>query len=388
MLTWVLMVRRFTVVCVVSVALGWCVSSRTSAQATSPLGGIWSLNKSLSEFPKEIGFDIVLPNVGDSQGQGAAPSGGRGRRGSSRSGGGVPLAARPESYQDGQRMRILVGEVREPSSRLTIVDTPSVVTITNDLGQSRVLHPTGREESVDVENIPIAVTTTRDGDKLIVLYHVEQNRDVRWTYSPSTNPPRLSVQAQLIEKGKEGDKATRVYDSGLSNVAAAPQPGAAPSSAGSRPPGLPGAPAPEQFDQRPGAEFAGLKSVGVLVEDLGPEARACGLRQDVIEDALAKRLTAGGLSVRKNSDEDTYVYVNIITTSLANGTCVSRYDAFLYTHATSKLSYHDRPVLVQVSLMHRGGIGASAIGPHSASVVRGLEGYVDVFVTQIHDANK
>jgi hypothetical protein len=384
------MVRRFAVMCVLSVALGWCVSSRTSAQATSPLGGIWSLNKSLSEFPKEIGFDVVLPNVGDTPGQTSAPAGGRGRRGGSRStGGGTPFAVRPESYQDGQRMRILVGEVREPSARLTIVDTPSVVTITNDLGQSRVLHPTGREESVDVENIPIAVTTTRDGDKLIVLYHVEQNRDVRWTYSPSTNPQRLSAQAQLIEKGKEGDKATRVYDAGLANVADAAQREAAPSSfAGSRPPGLPGAPAPEQFDQRPNAEFVGLKSVGVLVEDLGPEARACGLRQDAIEDAIAKRLTAGGLSVRKNSDEDTYVYVNIITTSLANGTCVSRYDAFLYTHATSKLSYHERPVLVQVSLMHRGGIGASVAGAHSASVIRGLEGYVDVFVTQVRDANK
>ena len=54
-------------------------------------------------------------------------------------------------------MRILVGEVREPSTRLTIVDTPSVVTITNDLGQSRVLHLTGREESIDVESIPISV---------------------------------------------------------------------------------------------------------------------------------------------------------------------------------------------------------------------------------------
>ena len=207
--------------------------------------------------------------------------------------------------------------------------------------------------------------------------------------SRSANPPRLAVEAQLIERGKEGDKATRVYDAGLLNVAAAAQPGAAPlPSAGSgQQPAPPGSQARESFDQRPGAEFSGLKSIGLLVEELGSEARACGLRQDVIEDAVAKRLTAGGLSVRKNSDEDTYVYVNVITTSVANGTCVSRYDAFLYTQATSKLSYHDRPVLVQVSLMHRGGIGASALAAHSAYVLRGLEGYVDVFVTQIRNAN-
>ena len=383
-----MMGRRFAVMCVVTVALGWCMSSRTSAQATSPLGGIWSLNRSLSESPKEIGFDILPQIAGDNEGQTSGSAGGRGRRGSTRSGG-SRTPTRPESSDDVQRMRILVGEVRDPAARLTIVDTPSVVTITNDLGQSRVLHPNGREESIDVENLPIAVTTTRDGDQLIAVYHVEQYRDVRWTYSRSMTPSRLSVEAQLIERGKTGDKATRVYDAGLVNVAAAPQPGAAPSSAGSRQqPAPPGSPTPESFDQRPGAEFGGLKSVGVLVEDLGSEARACGLRQDVIEDAVAKRLTAGGLSVRKNSDEDTYVYVNVITTSVANGTCVSRYDAFLYTQATSKLSYHDRPVLVQVSLMHRGGIGVSALAAHSASVLRGLEGYVDVFVTQIRDANK
>jgi hypothetical protein len=45
-------------------------------------------------------------------------------------------------------------------------------------------------------------------------------------------------------------------------------------------------------------------------------------------------------------------------------------------------------VLVQVSLMHRGGIGTSAPTAHGAAVVRGLEEYVDLFVTQIRDANK
>ena len=103
---------------------------------------------------------------------------------------------------------------------------------------------------------------------------------------------------------------------------------------------------------------------------------------------MSKRLTDGGFAVRKNSDDDTYVYVNVITTTLSNGTCVSRYDAFLYTHATAKLSYRDQPVLVQVSLIHRGGIGSSAPVGHAGAVTRGLEGYVDLFVTQIRDANK
>ena len=166
------------------------------------------------------------------------------------------------------------------------------------------------------------------------------------------------MEVQLLEHGK-GDKVTRVYDAGIGSDA--PRPPATPPRRlrqGRRPP--PGQPASARpaFDQRPGAEFRGLKSLGVLVEDFGGEATACGLNHDAIEDALAKRLTAGGLAVRKNSDDDTYVYVNVISTSSADG-CVSRYDAFLYTHATARLAYHEQPVLVQVSLMHRGGIGAS-----------------------------
>jgi hypothetical protein len=73
---------------------------------------------------------------------------------------------------------------------------------------------------------------------------------------------------------------------------------------------------------------------------------------------------------------------------MSNGTCVSRYDAFLYTYATAKLSYRDQSVLAQVSLMHRGGMGSSAPSAHAAEVTRGLENYVDVFIKQINDANK
>ena len=83
-----------------------------------------------------------------------------------------------------------------------------------------------------------------------------------------------------------------------------------------------------------------------------------------------------------------YVYVNVMTSSLADGTCVTRYDSFLYTHATATLSYREKPVLVQVSLMHRGGISGGALSTHAATVVRGLQNYIDLFVTQIHDANK
>jgi hypothetical protein len=287
---------------------------------------------------------------------------------------------------------LLIADLRNPPQRLMIVDAPAAITITNELGQPRTLHPTGREESLEIQGVPFTATTTREGDRVVVVYHVAQGRDVRYTLSAAANPLRLLVEAQLIDGGKAGDKLTRVYNLGVAAEApaqASAPPTQAPAAPAQAPAGQPASgQAPGGFDQRPGAEFKGLKTVGILVEDFGQEAKACGLNQDVIQDALSRRLSAGGLTVRKNSDDDTYVYVNVITTITPNVGCVSRYDAFLYTHATARLAYHEQPVLVQVSLIHRGGIGASTTTGHAAAVSRGLEGYIDIFLTQIRDANK
>jgi hypothetical protein len=375
------MQRLFVPISFVTVlAASGVLSSPARAQSPSPLAGIWTLNRSLSEFPREIGFNPswITAARGDDQRSGTS-GGGRGRRGGGGRASG-PIPARPESYDEARRVQLLTAEVRNPPVRLMVVDTPSAVTITNELGQSRTLHPDGKEESIQLEGVPIGVTSSREGDRFVVVYRVDRDRAVRYSYSSSNNPSQLVVDVQFLDHGA-GDKARRVYEPGVATESLPPT-GAATAPAPS------GEPLHESFDQRPGAELKGLKSLGILVEDLAAQAQACGLNRDTIESALARRLTAGGFAVRRNSDEDTYVYVNIITTNVSNGTCVSRYDAFLYTHATATLSYRDRPVLVQVSLMHRGGIGASAPTAHAAAVVRGLEQYVDLFVTQINDANK
>lgn len=382
--------RRPLLLALILSTAGWLAPASADAQTPSPLSGVWTINRQASEFPKEIGFNIDLP-VPNSDGQtgasGSNGGGGRGRRGSSggggntRTSGGSPFTARRESYEDSQRLRILTAEARTPANRLVLVDNLAAVILTNELGQARTLHPNGKEESVDLEGIPVPVTSVRDGDRLIAVYHVSQDRDIRYTYSASGG--RLVVELQLLDHGA-GDKAIRIYDNGIgTNNADAPASASSNSPGGSR-----AATASDPFDQRPGAEFKGLKTLGLLVEDLGPEAASCGLKHDTIEEALSKRLTAGGLTVRKNSDDDTYVYVNIITTAEPSGNCVSRYDAFLYSHATAKLTFHDQPVLVQVSLLHRGGIGISISGAHATAVARGLEGYIDLFVTQIRDSNK
>jgi hypothetical protein len=140
--------------------------------------------------------------------------------------------------------------------------------------------------------------------------------------------------------------------------------------------------------QGPYPELKGLTKLGVVVEGLSSQAATCGLSQAPIEAAVSKSLSDAGLSVRLNADEDTYLYVHIITVSVSAGLCVSRYDAFLYSHTTATLSYQATPVLVQVSLLHKGGITGGATGVHADTVIRSVKQYVDEFVTQIHSANR
>ena len=61
---------------------------------------------------------------------------------------------------------------------------------------------------------------------------------------------------------------------------------------------------------------------------------------------------------------------------------------FCATHTTASLSYHATPVLVQVSLLHQGGLAGGPAATHSAAVQRGLEQYLDLCTTRITDANR
>src|SRR5262249_51246462 len=130
----------------------------------SPYGGVWTLNRSLSELPREIGFNINwLPATGDTgQPSGSSGGGGRGRRGSTSGGNrgsAGPNAMPRESSEDARRVQLVTSEARNPPVRLMIVDTAAAVTITNELGQSRTLHATGRPESVEVQGVSFIATT-------------------------------------------------------------------------------------------------------------------------------------------------------------------------------------------------------------------------------------
>jgi len=140
--------------------------------------------------------------------------------------------------------------------------------------------------------------------------------------------------------------------------------------------------------QKPDAELKGITVVGVEVEDVSGQAAACGLSRDAIQSAVTKALTDGGLKVTRNSDTDVYLYVNVNTVSPAAGLCVSRYDASLNTNTSAKLPYQEQPVLVQVVLIHEGGMASGGANGHGDGVVKMLKQYVDQFALRIRRASQ
>jgi hypothetical protein len=115
----------------------------------------------------------------------------------------------------------------------------------------------------------------------------------------------------------------------------------------------------------PGSELKGLATLGVVVEGAGQTSAACGLTQNGLADAVTKVLGDAGLRVVRRADEPTYVYVNVMTATMPNGVCVTRYDVSLLTTATATLPYQQQPALVQVALLHKGGLAGSSAAEHS-----------------------
>jgi len=360
----------------VSGSTGVLMSVPQPGQPATAIAGRWSLNFQTSQFPREIGFSAGWMSGGVT---GEGSTSGRGS-----SGGVNAWMPRPESADDAKRLEILTTDVRSPAVRLTIAVTPSAVTITDDQDHARTIHPDGKEEVLHLGDVPVGtIAKWENGGRLAVLYHVAEGRDLRVTYSnvQNVNPPQLQVDTEFVERGGP-KKIVRVYD----RAGAIAAPSEAIASPAAQPANAP--PPPPAVAQGADVELKGLVNIGVVVEDLGRQAISCGLKQDAIEAAVTKSLTDAGLKVRRNSDEDTYIYVDILTSSLSTGVCVSRYDVFLYSHTTATLSYQRTPALVQVSLLHKGGIAGGAPAAHTDGVMRGIKENVDQFAARIRDASK
>ncbi len=396
--------RLVTVLGAAVVAVGLAPVPGHAQAPADGLAGRWTLDWQLSQLPIDIGFGVAwLPSGARAAGLGVDDAAA-----------GAPVGAPlrlPESEDDARRVAQLTGEVRQPPAHLAILDTSAAVAITYDGRWSRTFQPDGQEGLLQLDGgVPVAVVARREIGRLLVTYEVEPGRQLRYTYSRLADPPRLIVQADFLDRGQIVDAVRRVYvpqtleaDAREAAAAAAARPpapakpvsaapaGAAPS--GADPRGVPAARdvAPgETIDQRPDANLQGLTKLNVVVDGLegSKAAESCGLTRDAMEAAVSKRLTDAGFTVLQHTSEDSYLYVNIVTVNPSPGSCVARYDVDLDTNTSARLSYHDRPVLVQVQLLHQGGLAGGGSKTFAADVLKGVLGYVDQFIDRIHKAGK
>jgi hypothetical protein len=213
-------------------------------------------------------------------------------------------------------------------------------------------------------------------------------RQLRYTYSRTDNPARLVIDVQFIERGVTGDTVRLVYrpftgtDVPVTTGAAS----STPAGRGAGPPGTPAAP-PSSMP-RAGSEFTGLTRLGVVVEEPGQTAVGCGLTRDALESTASKPFADAGLKVSRNSDEDSYVHVTVMTSTLPNGMCITRYDWSIYSMTDATLSHQSRPLLVQVLLAHKGGLTGSMPAVHAGDVIRAMTDGLTQIAGIIRDANR
>jgi hypothetical protein len=179
------------------------------------LSGTWTLNRQLSEFPREAGFD---PDWHDSEtgrqsgtgrSGGGRRGGGGGGRGGGSSGGGT-LSTLFESEEDAKKIRELVSEVLSPSPRLTITQTDAAVTVVDASGRTRRFHP-GKEDTLALEAGPVGVISKWENGQLALRCQVEKNRELRYRYWRDPGARQLAIEIQFADHGR-GAVIKRIYD--------------------------------------------------------------------------------------------------------------------------------------------------------------------------------
>jgi hypothetical protein len=380
----------------------------TNAQTPPPnIGGIWVLDPSLTQKPAEVGFspDWARSTAGGDGSARPAGGGGRGRRGG---GGAVPMNGAQvsrESADDSTRVQQLTMEARTPPAHITIVQKPDAVSIADDQGHSRTFHPTGQVEDLTIGTVALPTTSKWDAGSFVVSFEVETAREIRYTFTPAVNPSRLQVDIRFIDHGKEGDEVKLTYTppdeqdrlvlSGSPILPSAPTPPPAGAPGGVLPTapeptvnagtGVPASGAARGPMLPPGSELRGINTMAVEVDDLSAQGAACGLDQTKIKTAVTKILSDAGFKVLQYGNEDADVLVNVVTSRLSDGACVSRYDASLVSHADASFSYLKGTVsAVEVQLLHEGGMAGGSPAAHATAVMDGLSKSVNHFVSQIH----
>jgi hypothetical protein len=195
-----------------------CAVAEAAAAPPVTLAGRWTLNRELSEFPKEVGFGVETPGGESTQSGQAGRQGGGGRRGGgggsrTPNNGGFSTSSLRESEEDANKIKELVADAKNPPAVLVISQTDTTVVITGARDRTHAFRPNGREDVVDLDSGPVVATAKWSGAQLGIQLTVEGERVFRYLYSRLAGG-QLLVETRL-EEGRSRDKAQvikRVYD--------------------------------------------------------------------------------------------------------------------------------------------------------------------------------
>jgi hypothetical protein len=191
------------------VVVGVCAAPRAQPASKSALTGAWTLNKDLSDQPPRRGEDVG----GERAGRGGGRGGGGGR-GMGRGGLGVGGMGRGRGGMDPEAMgrtRQAMRDITEPSDRLTITETESMVVLTDNEGRTTRLSTDGKK--VKDENTKIERKTRWEAEKLVSEISGAGPRKFTQTFAVDPEARQLRIIIQ-IEGGRGGQPRTitHVYD--------------------------------------------------------------------------------------------------------------------------------------------------------------------------------
>jgi hypothetical protein len=393
-------VRLFVLFAFLAVTAAAQSSTPASQPAAPDITGAWVLNPALTQRPAEIGFSPAWAAGGESSGEGGRSGGGRSRRGGYSSGGGAAGASPrlSESLDDSTRMQQLTDEARTPPTHVTIVRKDTSVSIADDQGHSRTFHPNGQLEDLTIGTVALPTTAHWSNGSLVVVFDIESGRQLRYTYTPSQNPARLLVDIRFLERGQDGDEVKLTYEPPDAHdravLSGAPLPSAPSSAPAATTPAVPGEAPLSAAGTRgvalpPGSELRGITSIATDISGLDAASASCGLDETKIKTSIAKMLADGGFKASTYGNEDADLIVNVSTSKLQDGVCVSRYDVSLISHADAIFPYLKGTVpAVEVQLLHDGGMAGGSPAAHATGVTNAIAKSVNSFVSRIRSAGK
>jgi len=179
------------------------------------LAGVWTLNKDLSDSGArdrgdDSGTDRGARRGGYGGGGGRGFGGGRYGGGMGRGGGGMRGAGM--NPEETQRMRDAMRDLTNPSDRLTITQTDSMIVVTGADGRTTRLSPDGKK--IKDENTGIERKTKWDSGKLVSeISGLGPGKTVQ-TFALDPEHHQLKITVQMEGRGRSGQPRTitHVYD--------------------------------------------------------------------------------------------------------------------------------------------------------------------------------